>query len=233
MNKCQCLQKGLWMRRGFFFFCTAGQRGHPGVNSFLMRDDEQLMARSEAHQNATASGRNVRGARGGGKSLLVVWMRRGRSGGSCSNKSIKTEFMIRGYIHLKGQTRLKLTAGGICEYYIIYVLNIPQPEGVWKMSKHAKVQPIKQKGVAQQSESAWERGDDVTDVGWCLQDPVWDFDLHSFLFFYFLALILRCQSLLHHPSCLLPHSLWTNLLCAPLMAGKAFVIINPHYKSKQ
>lgn len=125
------------------------------------------------------------GARGGGKSLLVVWMRRGGSGGSCSNKSIKTEFMIRGYIHLKGQTRLKLTAGGICKYYIIYVLNIPQPEGVWKMSKHAKVQPIKQKGVAQQSESAWERGDDVTDVGWCLQDPVWDFDLHYFYFFLF------------------------------------------------
>lgn len=60
--------------------------------------------------------------------------------------------MIKGYIHLKGQTRLKLTAGGICKYYIIYVLNIPQPEGVWKMSKHAKVQPIKQKGVVQQSE---------------------------------------------------------------------------------
>lgn len=66
--------------------------------------------------------------------------------------------MIRGYIHLKGQARLKLTAGGICKYYIIYVLNIPQPEGVWKMSKHAKVQPIKQKGVAQQSESAFREG---------------------------------------------------------------------------
>lgn len=120
-----------------------------------------------------------KGGEGGEQSLFVVCMRRGGSGGSCSNKSIKTEFMIRGYIHLKGQTRLKLTAGGICKYYIIYVLNIPQPEGVWKMSKHAKVQPIKQKGVAKQS----KRGDDVTGVGCCLQDPVWDFDLHDFFFF--------------------------------------------------
>lgn len=53
------------------FFCTAGQREQPGVNSFLTRDDEQLMARSEAHQNATASRCNGRGTKGGGNRCLL------------------------------------------------------------------------------------------------------------------------------------------------------------------
>lgn len=85
-----------------------------------------------------------------------VCMQQGGRGSSWSNKSIKTEFMIRGYIHLKGQTCLKVTAvgeGDTCKYYIIYVLNNLQPERVWKADKHPKVQPIKQRGVARQSQT--------------------------------------------------------------------------------
>lgn len=39
------------------------------------------------------------------------------------------------------------------------------------------------KGLRSSQRAPLERGDDVTDVGWCLQDPVWDFDLHYFFFF--------------------------------------------------
>lgn len=75
-------------------------------------------------------------------------MQRSSSSSTGSKKSIKTEFMIRRYIHLKGQACLKLTANGICKYYIIYVLNILKPEGVQKMNKHTRVQPINKKASA-------------------------------------------------------------------------------------
>lgn len=54
-------------------------------------------------------------------------MQRGSSSGS--NKSIKTVFMIRRHINLKGQACLKQTAEDICKYYIIYVLNILEARG--------------------------------------------------------------------------------------------------------
>ena len=66
---------------------------------------------STAHDvNATAEGSAVVCIQGGS--------------GSGSEKSIKSVSTIRRCIHLKGQTCLKQTAGDVCRYYIICVLNL-------------------------------------------------------------------------------------------------------------
>lgn len=76
-------------------------------------------------------------------------MQRGSSSSSTgSNKSIKTEFMIRRYIHLKVRLvwnwQLTVFANITLSMYWIFL----KPEGVQKMNKHTRDQPINKKASA-------------------------------------------------------------------------------------
>lgn len=102
------------------------------VSNLLPRDDEVAPVSSswrEARHIKTTQWKNA------AEGSAVVCMQRGS--GTGPNTSIKTVFVIRGHIHLKGQVCLKQTTDDICKYYVIYVLNNLKPEGVQKMNKDA------------------------------------------------------------------------------------------------
>lgn len=70
-----------------------------------------------------------------------------------ANKSIKAVFMIRRYIHLKGQACLKQTAEDICKYYITYVLNISKARGCQEDEQTRTSSADQQTGACMQMEA--------------------------------------------------------------------------------
>lgn len=147
-----CLQTGLWMRWGLL---TAGKRadfsppfGLSGVcRAGQQSPPEGWWAGSWREAGHIKMPQQINAAKGSAVVLYAAWQQQ---------QQHRFKQIYQNWIHdkkiysLEGQACLKLTADGICKYYIIYVLNIfearrcPEDEQTYTRSTN------QQKGICMQ-----------------------------------------------------------------------------------